>query len=356
MTKDYYETLGVRKEASAEDIKKAFLQLARKWHPDVNAGNKEAEERFKQINEAFQVLSDPQKRQQYDQFGHADFGSQSSRTNFEDLFKGFGNIFDIFGFGGQSRQETDLRYDVEITLEEAFEGKKERIDVPRSSACGACKGTGAKEGFLKICSSCRGTGHLRKTHRTPFGQLVSASICTICKGRGKTAAKQCDICKGDGTVRNTKTIEVNIPPGVEDGQYLRIAQEGDFQLGFGSGDLYVALHVAEHEIFERHEADLFCKTVIDLGTALFGGEIEVPTISGTAMLNIPAGTQSHTVFRLKGQGMPLLHSHKRGDQLVKVIVQIPEKPSKKQEELLKGFLERKAETKKGFFERLREYV
>ncbi|MBI2676232.1 MAG: molecular chaperone DnaJ [Candidatus Aenigmarchaeota archaeon] len=367
--RDYYELLGVGKSASPEEIKRAFRQLARKWHPDVNPGNKEAEERFKEINEAFQVLSDPQKKAQYDQFGHSAFRPEDFAGfrdfRFEDLFRdfGFGDIFDVFsGFGGGGRRSrvregADLRYDLEISLEEAFSGIATKIEVPHMAECPACKGTGAKPGFLKDCNACNGTGEVRKVHRTPIGHIASITTCSKCGGRGKFAEKRCDSCRGEGRVRKIRKIEIKIPKGVEEGQYLRIAGEGEpGENGGQPGDLYVVVGVKEHGIFDRHEADLFCKTTIDLGTAMLGGEIEIPTITGKARLKIPKGTQSHTVFRLKGQGMPYLNSGRRGDQLVRVEIQIPERLSKKQEGLLKEFLsERKAETRKGFFEKMKEY-
>lgn len=363
--KDYYEILGINKEASQEEIKKAFRQLARKHHPDVNTGSKEAEEKFKEINEAFQILSDPQKRVQYDQFGHNTFrpddAAGSGDFNFSDIFKDFG-FDDLFRILSGSRQKSpegaDLRYDLEISLEDAFQGLTQKIDIPYAAFCSSCKGTGAKSGFLKVCTSCNGTGQIRRVQRSIFGQMINIIACNDCEGKGKKVAKSCESCSGSGKVRKTKKIEIKIPRGVEDGQYLMIQGAGEpGEDNLKTGDLYIFISIKEHEIFDRHELDLFCKITIDLGTAIFGGEIEMPTITGKAKVKIPPGTQSHTILRLKGQGMTSLHATKRGDQCVRVIVQIPEKLTKKQEQLFEEFLsEKKVRAQKGFFEKLREYV
>jgi len=367
--RDYYEVLGVPRNASEEDIKKAFRQMARKYHPDLNPGNKQAEEQFKEVNEAFQVLSDGKKRAQYDQFGHAAFRPEDfagfRSSSFEDLFRdfGFGDIFSVFGGGQGPRARgpqpgADLRYDMEISFEEAFQGVKKTIEVPHSVQCPTCHGTGAKPGTLKTCPKCGGSGQVRNIRRSPFGQMVQISTCPQCGGSGSIAGEQCETCHGDGAVRKVAKIEVAIPRGIDEGQYLRVAGEGEAgERGGEAGDLYVVVHVAPHPIFERHGKDLYCKTIIDLATAVLGGEVQVPTMTGNAGLKIPAGTQSHTVFRLKGQGMPGLNSDRRGDQLVKVVVYIPEKISKKQRDLLREFAgEKKEETSAGFFEKLREFV
>lgn len=369
---DYYELLGVGRNASQDEIKKAFRQLARKWHPDVNPGNREAEERFKEINAAFQVLNDPQKRAQYDQFGHAAFGASDfsgfqNFASFDELFRNFdfGDIFNVLR-GGRTAEESgaDLRYDMEISLEESFSGLTTKIEIPRLEECHACGGRGAKPGFLKECPDCGGAGELRKVHRTAFAQFVNITVCNKCNGRGSIAVKPCEKCGGDGRTRHVRKIEVQIPKGIEDGQHLRIQGEGECgEYGTPPGDLYVVVGVKEHEIFDRHGADLFCITTIDLGTAIFGGDVDIPTISGRAALGIPDGTQSHTIFRLKGQGMPHSASgDKRGDLLVKVVVTIPRHLSKKQGPLLKecfppeGSHASGSETKKGFFERVKDFL
>jgi len=360
--KDYYEVLGVSRDASPDEIKRAFKQLAKRYHPDVNPGNKEVEEKFKEINEAFQILNNPEKKAQYDQFGHAAFRPEDlagfRSFSFDDIFRNFG-FGDIFGFGRKNgaRGGEDFQYDIEISLEDAYRGLTTKIEVPNFVTCPKCDGTGAKPGHLKSCSACNGTGEIRRAQRSPFGQVVSIGPCGKCGGRGKVATKYCEACSGEGRLRKTKKIEIRVPKGIRDGQYLRVAGEGGLgENGGPPGDLFVVVNIKEHEIFDRHENDLFCKTSIDIGTAILGGEIEVPTITGKARLKIPRGTQSHTVFRLKGQGMPHINSNRFGDLLVKVTVKIPEKISEKQEQLLKELLaEKKVETGRGFFEKLREH-
>lgn len=367
--KDYYKILGIDKNASQEEIKKAFRQLARKYHPDV--AGKESEEKFKEINEAFQVLSDPQKRSQYDQFGSAAFRPEDFAgfrwPSFDELFRdfGFGDILDVFS-GFKERTKTgpeegaDLRYDLEITLEDAFNGLTKKLDIPSFVECKTCDGSKAKYGYLKDCPNCDGTGEIRRIQRSAFAQVVNITPCNKCNGSGQIIEKPCDDCKGVGRIKKIKKIEVKIPRGADNGSYLRIAGQGEAGYNGGPpGDLYVVIHVEEHPIFDRHEDDLFCQTTVSLGQAVFGGEIEIPTINNKAKLKIPAGTQSHTVFRLKRQGMPNLHTSKRGDQLVKIIVKIPENLSEKQKKILKEFIDvsgEKVKTTKGFFEKMKEYI
>ena len=325
--RNYYDILGVAKGASDDEIKKAFRQLAKKWHPDVNTNKKESEEKFKEINEAFQVLSDQQKRQQYDQYGHSDFVREdfTRSGSFSDIFRGFS---DMFNFGSDEQEEgSDIRYGIKITLEEAFRGLEKKIEVQYAARCSACDGTGAKPGFLKTCHECGGSGHVRRVTRSSFTQMVNITTCRSCRGNGKIATKRCEECRGEGMTKKTKKVELKIPRGIENGQYMRIIGEGGHGEG-RPGDLYVEISIKDHEIFERHGTDLFCKTEVDLATAVLGGEVEVPTISSSAKLIIPPGTQSHTVFRLRGQGMPIINSSRRGDQLVKVVVSIPGKLAK----------------------------
>lgn len=364
--KDYYKTLGVEKNASDAEIKSAFRKLARKYHPDV--AGKESEEKFKEINEAFQVLGDPQKRAQYDQFGPDVFRSSDftdfRNFDFEYIFRdfGFGDIFSAFG-GRRARrtgpkQGSDIRYDLEITLEQAFLGLNTKIELEVETLCKACKGTGGKDGKTEICSSCGGSGQTKRIQRTPFGQTVFVTTCPNCHGTGRIVKEKCAFCKGSGRTIEKKKIEVKIPSGVDEESYLRVAGQGEAGFNGGpSGDLYVVIHINPHKIFERHGNDLYCKKQVSLSKAILSGEIEVKTIDGKAKLKIPAGTQSHTIFRLRSQGMPDIHSRKRGDQLVKVIVEVPKKLSREQEKFVReNFNQEESDTTKGFFEKLKDFV
>jgi molecular chaperone DnaJ len=344
--KDYYEILGVKKEASQDEIKKSFRHLARKYHPDLNKGSKEAEDKFKEINEAYQVLGDPQKKAQYDQVGHAEFRPGDSDgykpPSYDDLFRdfGLGDIFDAFSGvsprAARQRSGADLRYEIEITLADAFSGTKNTVAVPHHYTCGTCHGTGAEPGSVRDCPTCKGTGEVRSVQKAGGRQMVNITVCPTCRGQGKIIDRPCQTCKGKGTVQKTRRIEVSVPRGVEDGQFLRIPGEGEPGENQGPpGDLYAVIHIRSDPRFERKGADLYSSVEIGIGTALLGGEVGVPTITGTAHVKIPQGTQSHTIFRLREQGMLYLNSDRRGDLLVKTIVRIPEKLSKKQEDLVK---------------------
>lgn len=347
---DYYEVLGVGRDASDDDIKTAFRQLARKYHPDLNKGSKEAEAKFKEINEAYQVLGDPQKKAEYDQAGHEAFTpgdfSGYQAPSYDDLFRdfGLGDIFDVFsgrtGRAGQpgrtrSRAGADLRYDIAISLADAFSGTKNTVEVPHDYECSTCQGTGAQPGFIRDCPTCKGTGEIRRVQQSGGQQVVTIAPCPDCGGRGRIIGKPCETCGGRGTIRRTRRIEVSIPRGVRDGQFLRIPGEGEPGMQHGPpGDLYAVVHVRPHPSFERHGADLHTTVTIGLKTALLGGTITVQTLTGTASLTVPPGTQSHTTFRLRGQGMPHLGSERRGDLMVKTAVEIPKTLSKKQKELV----------------------
>lgn len=357
MTKrDYYEILGVGRDASKEEIKKAYRRLAKKYHPDVNK-SEDAEEKFKEISEAYEVLSDSEKRERYDRFGHAAAGDffrgggfdWSDFTHFSDIEDLFGrgdffgrDIFDVFfrGFGGGGRERTrssrgrDLRYDLEISLEDSATGLKTEIQVPRSEKCKTCNGTGAKSGKVKMCPTCNGSGQERQERRTPFGFFASVTTCRKCGGSGEIIEEPCQNCGGSGITQKTRKISVKIPAGVESGSRLRISGEGDSGFRGGqTGDLYVVIHVQPHEFFKREGDDLFCKIPITFSQAALGAEIEIPTLKSKAKLKIPPGTQSGTIFRLKGEGIPHLGGKNRGDQLVEINVITPKKLSRKQREL-----------------------
>lgn len=361
MAKDYYDILGVDKNSTKEDIKKAYKKLAKQYHPDINK-NSDAEHKFKEINEAASVLGDDEKRSQYDQFGNADAYKQAGGGGFDTRGFGdfasfdFGDIFDQFfsGGGGFSRsrrgqrQGSSLRVDVEIRLEEAATGTKKTLNIPRIEKCPECGGSGAEsEDDVKKCSECNGAGVSRKTQRTPFGMFATTVTCASCRGKGTVIEKECQECDGTGVVKKTRKIEVNIPAGAEEGTNLRIRGEGEAgEHGTESGDLYVVIHVKEHNTFEREGDNIHVKVPISFATAALGGEIEVPTLEGHAKLKIPQGTQTGTVFRMRGKGIPFLHGSGKGDENVEVIVEVPEKLTAKQKELLQEF--EKAGKKKGF--------
>lgn len=347
--KDYYEVLGVSKDASEKDIKSAYRKLAMKYHPDRSDAS-DAEERFKEISEAYAVLSDSDKRRQYDQFGHAGINSQYSQEdlfrgiNFEDLFRGFGgfggdSIFDMF-FGGGRRQGPargrDLRYDLDLTLEQAASGLEMTIDVPRTESCQTCGGSGSKPGTSPaVCGQCSGTGQVTRVQNTPFGQMITSTGCPKCGGRGQIITSPCTECSGSGRIRKTRKINVKIPQGVDDGQQIKLRGEGDIGPG-GAGDLYIFLNIRPHQYFKRADSDLLFEMPISITQAALGAEINVPTLNGRANVKIPAGTQSGSIFRLKGKGMPRLHGLGTGDLHVKVDVSIPKSLTARQKELLEA--------------------
>ena len=341
--KDYYKILGVGKNATKEEIKSAYKKLAKQYHPDLNK-NPDAAEKFKEINEAAAVLGDEQKRAQYDQYGTAGEQFQGfSGFDFSDFMSdtgGFGFDFDsifenFFGGHGQRTRRrqrgSDLRYDLEIELEDAAFGAKKTIEVPRLEQCEKCNGTGAEsKSDIITCPECNGRGVATRTQRTPFGLFSTTTTCRRCRGEGKTIKNECKECGGRGAIRKTRRIEVKIPAGATDGTHLRIAEEGEAgEKGMPSGDLYIGIQVKPHKIFERHGNDIYVKVPVSFVTAALGGEIEIPTLKGKASLKIPAGTQSNTVFRMRHQGIPELHSHSTGDQNLEVVISVPEKLTKK---------------------------
>ncbi len=354
MTKDYYETLGVERGASKEDIKKAYKRLAKEYHPDLNKEDPDAEKKFKEINEAASVLGDDKKRQHYDQFGTAgeQFGSGgfdfSDFANF-DIFSehfDFGDIFDTF-FGGRgagsrqrgrrARRGNDLRTDVEITLEDAAQETERTLTVTKAETCETCNGSGARDsGSIVTCTGCGGSGMTRQTRRTPFGMFATSMTCDDCRGRGELIKDVCRTCHGSGTEEKQRRITVTIPAGVESGMQLRVSGQGEAgERGSPPGDLYVFVHIKPHEHFERDGQDIHHETTISFATAALGGEIKVPTLTGNATLKIPAGTQTNTMFRMRGKGLPSLHGYDRGDENVRVFIDVPRKLSKKARELLR---------------------
>lgn len=348
--KDYYEVLGVAKTASEDEIKKAFRKLARKYHPDVNRDDpKVAEEKFKEANEAYEVLSDPERRAQYDQFGHAAFeGGAQGQGGFGGFggSGGFSDIFDMFfgqsGFGGRQagpERGSDLRYDLEVTFEQAAFGLETEIQVPRTEDCSACQGTGAAPGtHPETCSQCRGTGQQQVVQNTPFGRMVNVRTCDRCRGEGKIVKTPCRECHGKGKVRAKRKIKIKIPPGVDNGSRLRVAYEGEAGTRGGQpGDLYVYIFVKQHKLFTREGNDVICEVPITFVQAALGDEVQVPTLDGQIKLTIPEGTQTGTVFRLKEKGVPHLRGSGRGDQHVRVKVTTPKKLTEQQRELLLEF-------------------
>ena len=356
--RDYYEVLGVSKTATQDELKKAYRKLARKYHPDLNKDNEEAAEKFKECNEAYSVLSDDQKRAQYDQFGHAAFenGGMGGGGGFGGAggFGGFGgsgmeDIFDMF-FGGQGgrggnraksgpQRGADLRFDLEITFEEAAFGLEKEINLYRDETCDHCHGEGAEPGSkIESCPECNGTGYVRFTQNTMFGQMVNERPCSRCKGEGKIISEPCKECRGKGTVKRNKKLKVKIPAGVDNGSRLRVSGEGEAGAKGGpSGDLYVYLYVKPHKFFERDGTTVLCEVPINIVQATLGADIKVPTLDGQVTMKVPEGTQPGKVLRLKGKGIPSLRGGGRGDQLVRIKVVVPTKLSDKQKDALRKF-------------------
>jgi molecular chaperone DnaJ len=366
---DFYEILGVSRSASADELKRAYRKLAMQCHPDRNPGDKSAEQKFKDINEAYDVLKDEQKRAAYDRYGHAAFEQGGRGPGDFGFTGGFADIFDeMFGefMGGGRRggqtgptRGNDLRYNLEITLEESFRGRQTTIRVPTLVACDACKGSGAEAGTAPIaCPACRGRGRIRAQQ----GFFTIERTCPTCQGMGRVIEKPCKACGGQGRVRREKTLSVNIPPGVEDGTRIRLAGEGEVGLRGGSpGDLYIFVSVAPHAIFQRDGAHIHCRVPLPITTAALGGTIEVPTVDGTrARVTVPAGTQTGHQFRLKGKGMTVLRSPARGDMFIEAVVETPVNLTKRQQELLREF-EKAGESRRthpeseGFFARVKEF-
>lgn len=371
--RDYYDVLGVPRGATQDEIKKAYRKLARKYHPDVNPGDKQAEERFKEISEAYEVLGDEQKRAQYDQFGHVGDGGAGFGGFQGTGFGGLDDIFDMFfggtGFGdgtGASRRPqpqrgADLRYDLTIDFEEAAFGAKKNISIPRTENCSTCGGTGSAPGTSPSkCNVCGGTGEVRTTQNTPFGRFQSIRTCHRCHGTGEIITSPCGTCHGQGRVRRTRNISITIPAGVDTGSRLRVAGEGEAGiLGGPPGDLYVIIRVRPHKVFERRKNDVYMEIPISIVQAALGDEIEVDTLDGKEKLRIPEGTQTGATFTIKGKGIPRLHGSGRGDQVVQVQVIVPTNLNDKQKQLLKEFGKTLGQSNfhvkdKSFFERVKE--
>jgi molecular chaperone DnaJ len=365
----FYEVLSVERNATDGDIKSAFRKQAMQWHPDRNPGDNDAEHRFKEVNEAYEILKDPDKRAAYDRFGHAAFeqGGMGSAHGFNaDFATTFSDIFDdLFGMGGRRgrgsgrERGADLRYNMEISLVEAFAGKAAQIRIPTSVTCEACSGTGAKLGTKpKACPTCGGQGKVRHAQ----GFFTLERTCPNCQGRGQVIESPCASCTGSGRVMRERTLSVNIPAGVEDGTRIRLAGEGEAGVRGGPpGDLYIFLSIGAHQFFQREGADLHCRVPISLVTAALGGEFEVPTIDGgNTRVKVPEGMQTGRRFRLQGKGMPVLRSRQSGDMYVQVVVETPQKLTKKQRELLAEF-DRLSSTETqpesfGFFGKVKEFL
>lgn len=348
--RDYYEILGINKTAAEAEIKAAYRKLAIKHHPDKNPGDKQAEEKFKEAAEAYSVLSDAQKRAAYDRFGHAGVGAGAGAGGFNPGFSNIEDIFDLFGFGdmfggqgGANSRRTsvqrgaDLRYDLEITLEEAAAGKEEKLLIPRLEKCDECAGKGAEKGTSpETCATCNGSGQTR--YQQGFFSVMRT--CPNCGGKGQTIKNPCKKCRGAGRIEKEKTLEVKIPSGVETGSRLRVSGEGEAGLnGGGAGDLFVVIHVKDHEMFERQGANLYVSVPVSFAQAALGAEIKVKTLDGEEDLKIPAGTQTGTVFRLKSKGMPTLGGRGKGDLFVAATVITPKTLTKEQRKLLEQFAE-----------------
>jgi len=366
--RDYYEVLGVERGASEEDIKRAYRKKALEFHPDRNQDDPQAETKFKEAAEAYDVLSDADKRQRYDRFGHAGLGQGGFAgqrfTNIEDIFEAFGDVFGggLFGdlFGGQRRRGgkragRDLRIALELTLEEIDCGVEKEISIKRAEHCATCKGSGARPGTSPIvCATCGGRGQVHRSQ----GFFTMASACPRCRGAGKVIESPCADCKGGGQTHRKADLKVNVPAGVEDGMTLRISGEGDVgEPGAPRGDLHCGIREKEHRMFQRSGPDLMTEVPCSFAQLVLGDTVEIPTLRGRVEMQIPAGTESGKVFRLRGQGLPHLDSRARGDQLVRVFVETPRKLTDRQKELLREFdrIDQEASGRKTFFEKLADY-
>ena len=371
--RDYYEVLGIQKGASEDEIKKAYKKLARKYHPDMNPGDKEAEEKFKEVNEANEVLSDPEKKARYDQFGFAgvdpNYGAGAGGGAYGGGFD-FGDLGDIFGsffgggFGGGQRRNPNapqrgesIRASVSVSFTEAAFGCEKSVTLERSEQCPTCKGNGCAPGTTpEICPDCHGTGTVQTRRQTPMGVFASNGPCRKCGGTGRLIHQPCPDCRGTGAVRKRKTIKVNIPAGIDHGQTISLRGQGNAGKNGGpAGDLLITVMVQPHELFRRDGVDVFCEAPITFAQAVLGAELEIPTLDGKVKYSIPEGTQTGTVFRLKGKGIPVLNGRGRGDQYVTVTIETPRNLNKEQREALRRFSETLGESnyekRKSFFKK-----
>ena len=372
--RDYYEVLGVPRDASESDLKAAFRNLARKLHPDVNS-SPDAEEKFKEINEAYSVLSDPDKRAAYDRFGHQGVkgfngGGGFETVDFSDFADIFGDMFGFGGFGGRSRTASrtsprrgaDLQYQIAISFKEAVFGAEKEIDVTKDETCGTCGGDGAKPGTSpKTCPECQGRGEVRQTRQTLLGSMVQVTTCPVCGGRGKVVESHCPTCEGRGKVRETRRKKITIPGGVDDGTRIRLAGEGQPGDNNGPpGDLYLLIRVRPHKFFRRRDNDILLDLNVNIAQATLGAEVKVPTVDGDVMLKIPPGTQPGKIIRMRGKGVPHLRSNSRGDQLVIVSVTIPTRLDDEERELFEKLAEKMDSEvlpqERGFLDRLKSVL
>lgn len=371
MAKDYYALLGIEKSASEDEVKKAFRKAALKYHPDKNPGDKVAEEKFKEINEAYQVLSDPQKKAQYDQFGTTDFNNQGGFGGFEGFNGGFGDIFsdifDMFGGGGGGRRTqngpqrgADIEYRITLSFEEAVFGVKKDLEIFRNEPCETCNGTGAKAGTTpKTCDKCRGTGQVKAQRNTPFGSFTSVTTCDKCHGEGRIIESPCPTCNGAGKVRRKRVVSINIPAGVDSNNTIPLRGEGEpGTKGGPSGDLYVQIKVTPSKIFKREGVDIICEVPISFIKATLGGDITIPTLEGDQKHTIAEGTQPGTVVKLKGKGIQRIRGTGRGDLYIQLNVEIPKKLNEKQRELMtklaQEFGEEHLDGKKSFINKVKD--
>lgn len=370
--RDYYEVMGVPKNASDDEIKKAFRNLAKQYHPDLNPGNDEAEKKFKEANEAYEVLSDKQKRAQYDQFGHAgvdpSYGAGAAGGSPFGQDVDFGDIFNSFfgGFGGRQRANpnaprrgSDIETTVNISFEEAAKGCKKTVTYHNQSVCDECHGSGAEKGTVpKTCPSCNGTGQVTINQRTPFGVVQTSRACDTCGGKGKTIEKPCKKCSGVGRAKTKRTVDVDIPAGISNDRILNVSGHGNAGINNGPyGDLHVYINVRPHPIFERRGDDVWCELPVTFTQAALGAEVIVPTLDGKVSYQIHDGTQPNDIFKLKGKGIQHLGGRGKGDQYVKVIIEVPKNLSGKQKEILQEFeqsaVEKNYQKRKGFFDKLK---